>query len=100
MADSRIPITAEDVTDPAELERSRIRRARFDRNSTWFRAHAPQVFAKHRGKFLCVAGEELFVGATLKEVLALAASAHPDDDGRFVHYIPREKVARVYAHRR
>jgi hypothetical protein len=30
--------------------------------------------------------------------LALATAAHPEDDGRFVHYIPREKVARIYAH--
>jgi len=34
---------------------------------------------------------------TAVEALALATAAHPNDRGRFVHYVPREKVARIYA---
>ena len=54
--------------------------------------------SKHRGKCICVAGEELFVADTAAEALAQATAAHPDDKGRFVHYIPKEKVPRIYAH--
>jgi hypothetical protein len=33
-------------------------------------------------------------------VMALAQAAHPDDDGSFMQYIPREKLARIYANER
>ena len=46
---------------------------------------------------MCVAGEELFVADTPEEAIALAKAAHPEDDGSFVHYIPCEKLARIYA---
>jgi hypothetical protein len=49
---------------------------------------------------VCIAGEELFVAETPQEAVALAEAAHPEDDGRFVRYIPKEKMARIYAHRR
>jgi hypothetical protein len=55
------------------------------------------VYAHYRGKCICVAGEELFVADTPEEAHALATAAHPEDDGSFVLYIPREKVARIYA---
>jgi len=37
------------------------------------------------------------VADTPEEVLALAQAAHPEDDRFFLHHIPREKVARIYA---
>jgi hypothetical protein len=40
----------------------------------------------------------VFVADTPEEVLELATQAHPDDDGRFLRYIPREKLDRIYAH--
>jgi len=40
----------------------------------------------------------LFVADTAGEALAQATVAHPDDKGRFVRYIPKEKVPRIYAH--
>ncbi|HEV8711216.1 MAG TPA: hypothetical protein VGX03_00090 [Candidatus Binatia bacterium] len=52
---------------------------------------------RYRGKCICIAGEELFVADTPEEAIAQAAAAHPEDDGRFVRYIPREKLARIYA---
>lgn len=55
------------------------------------------MYAQHRGKYICIAGEELFVADTVKEAIALATTAHPDDDGWFTRFIPKEKVARVYA---
>ena len=75
-----------------------MQREQFDRNAAWVQAHASDIYSKHRGQCICIAGEELFVAATAKEALALATAAHPDDKGRFVHYIPKDKVARIYAY--
>lgn len=86
------------VDDPVELAEARSQREQFDRNWAWLKAHASEVYTTHRGKCICIAGEELFVAATAREAVDLAAAAHPNDEGRFVHYIPREKVPRIYAH--
>jgi hypothetical protein len=86
-----------EVTDPVELARARARRERFDRNWAWFEAHAAEVYAAHRGKCICIAGEELFVADTPDAVLALATAAHPQDDGRFTRIIPQERIARIHA---
>jgi len=64
MNNSAPRITIEEVTDPAELAASRIRQARFARNLAWFEKHAGEIGAKHRGKCICIAGEELFVADT------------------------------------
>ena len=96
----QVPVVLEEVTDPVELARARTQDERFERNWAWFQAHAPEVYAAHRGRCICIAGEELFVADTPKEVLALATAAHPEDDGRFTLYIPRERMARIYAHQR
>jgi hypothetical protein len=92
------PFVIEPVTDAEELARSRAQDDRFARNSRWLQKHVPEVYSAHRGKCICVAGEELFVADTPEEVLALARAAHPEDDGRLIRYIPKDKVARIYAH--
>ena len=97
MADQQVPVVMEEVTDPEEIAKARAQRERFDRNAAWLQAHATEVYTRHRGKCICIAGEELFVADTPEEVIAQAAAAHPEDDGRFVRYIPREKLARIYA---
>jgi len=96
----RQAIVMEEVTDPVELAKARAQRERFDRNAAWLQAHPAEVYERHRGRCICVAGEELFVADTPDEALALATAAHPDDDGSFVQYIPRERFARIYANRR
>jgi hypothetical protein len=97
MTNQHIQMIIEEAIDPEELAAMQTRRARFDRNAAWLQAHAAEVYTQYRGKCICVAGEELFVAETPEEVLALARAAHPDDDGFFLHYIPREKIARIYA---
>ena len=92
-------IVMEEVTDPEELAKARALDERFDRNFAWLQAHAADIYTRYRGKCICIAGEELFVADTPKEVLAQARAAHPEDDGFFIHYIPREKMARIYANR-
>jgi hypothetical protein len=88
------------ITDPVELARARAQDERFARNWAWFEAHAQEIYANYRGKCLCIAGEELFAADTPEEALARAIPAHPEDDGRFTRYIPKERAARIYANQR
>jgi hypothetical protein len=92
------PLVMYEVTDPEELAKADAQSERFRRNSDWLQAHVPQVYAQHRGKCICVAGQELFVADTAPEVIALAKKAHPDDDGFLLRYIPKVKMDRIYAH--
>jgi len=94
----QVPVVMEEVTDPEELAKARARREQFDRNWAWFEAHAAEVYVAHRGKCICIAGQELFVAETPREVLAQARSAYPDDEGRFTCFIPRKRTFRIYAH--
>jgi hypothetical protein len=98
MLNQQNPIVMEEVNDPQVIDETRARRERFDRNSAWLQTHANEVYRRHRGKCICIAGEELFVGDTPEEVLALARAAHPEEDGSIlIRYIPRQKMARIYA---
>jgi hypothetical protein len=100
MTRERPPIIVEEITNPEELARTREQWERSDRNAAWFQAHAAEIYRRYRGKCICIAGGELFVADTPQEVLALSKAAHPEDDGYLVHYIPREKAARIYADQR
>jgi hypothetical protein len=81
-----------------ENAKARAQLERFDRNYAWLEAHAAEIFS-HRGRYICVAGQQLFVGDDILEVLARAKAAHPEDDGPFFQYVPKERAARIYAHR-
>ena len=97
MTDKPPTVVVQEVTDPQELAEARARRARFDRNETWLQAHAAEIYSRHRGRYICIAGKELFVADTPDAADASGKCAHPEDDGRFVRYIPKEKLPRVYA---
>lgn len=73
----------EEVTDSSVLYDARLRRARFDRNYTWFQAHVANIYAQHRGKCICVAGEMLFVADTPQAAINQGRMAHPDDSDWF-----------------
>lgn len=100
MPNPEYSMTMEEVTDPEELAKSQAWRASADRNAMWLQAHAAEVYPRFRGKFVCIAGEELFVADSPTEVLQLARSAHPEDEGFFLRYIPRDRIARIYADQR
>ena len=85
---------------PKELAEALDRRQRFDRNLAWLEAHGQEIYNQHRGKCICVAGGELFVGDTPQQVIALAKAAHPEDDGRLVHYLSPIQGPRIYANQR
>ena len=98
MGNTQVPLVMEEITEPDELAKARAQRERFDRNSAWLQAYATEVYRDYRGKCICVAGKELFVADTPEQALTLATAAHPEDDGSFLRYIPREKIDRIYAH--
>jgi hypothetical protein len=83
------------VTDPGELAKIRTRQERARRNDAYWNAHAFELFAHEKGKYVCVAGEQFFVADTATNAEALAIAAHPDDDGRIVMHIPNEKMLRI-----
>jgi len=87
-----------EVADPQELAEARKQREQFDRNSEWLKQHIADVYAPaNRGKIVCIAGGEAFFGDNVKEVVARATAAHPDDKGWFTRYIPLQKMAMIYA---
>ncbi len=89
------PVVMEVVTDPAEIAASNSEREQCERNWDWLEAHASEVYS-HRGKYICIAGQELFVGDTVEDVLGRARAAHPEDKGLFTRYIPKERGPRIY----
>src|ERR1051326_1399951 len=96
MNERQNPIILEEETDPQVIAQAKLRHERFKRNLAWLDAHASEVY-QHRGKIICIAGQELFVGDSVEEVVSRAKSVHPDDDGRFTRIIPKERGARIYA---
>ena len=68
MVDKPSPIVMEEVTDSEELAKARAQRERFDRNSAWLQAHIAEIYARYRGKCICILGEELFVADTPKRL--------------------------------
>lgn len=98
MPQHKCPFIISEITDPAVLAEADVRAERFLRNYAWLQEHASEVF-RHRGKIVCIAGQELFVGDTVEDVLARARAAHPDYDGRFTRIIPKERGPRIHANR-
>jgi hypothetical protein len=92
------PLVIEFVTDPVELAKARAQDERFKRNWDWFTDRATEFYRAHRGKYLCISGQQLFVGDTPTEAVVKSRAAHPDDDGRFTRYIPLKRTVRIYAH--
>ena len=94
------PLMMVEDADLPETGKIQAQRQRFRKNSAWLQGHVAHVYAQHRGKHICVAGEELFVADTAPEAVALARQAHPEDDGLLLRYVPRERLERIYAHSR
>ena len=93
-------VIIDEQPSPDELAAIHARSARYERNMTWFQAHLDEIRARHLGKCLCIAGEELFVADTPQEAIALARAAHPADDGRITQYLSPVKGPRIYANQR
>jgi hypothetical protein len=100
--DSQRPvIEVFEITDPQELEQARLQRTQYDRNSQWLQEHFEEIYTPAtRGKFICISGQEAFIGDTNEDVVARATAAHPDDKGYFTRYVPRQKMTWIYAIKR
>jgi len=70
---------------------------RYERNLAWFLPRLAEIHAQHQGKWICVAGQELFVADTMEEASALAEAAHPEDDGRLLRLLCPVRGSRIYA---
>jgi len=97
MEENRIVVEFEDLDSPEEAAAAREQGEQFDRNSTWLQSHILEIGGNCRGKCICIAGQQLFVGDTAREAISQATAAHPEDRGWFTRYIPRERVVRIYA---
>jgi hypothetical protein len=93
-------LTIEEVTDPAEIARSRAVDEQFQRNSDWLQSHWPELLPQARGKHLAIAGQEAFIAETPDEAWVWVRATHPEDQGAFVRYVRPEPGPRIYAHRR
>ena len=100
MSLEKLKVVMEEVTDPAELAQAQAQRERFDRNWDWFKARATDIYERFRGQCVVIAGEETFAAGEPEEAWALAKASYPEDDGSFIIYVPREKVARIYGYQR
>ncbi len=90
-------IMTEETLSAEEAAAAQKQQEQFDRNSDWLEAHVPEIYSRYRGKCICIAGQEVFVSDSVEEAVAKAKAAHPEDQGWFTRYIPKEKVARIYA---
>src|SRR5262249_2551608 len=87
-------------TEPSPEERATAlaEQEEFRRNVAWFGSHAREIRDAHAGKFICVAGQELFVGEDPAEVYARARAAHPHPGGGFLtKRISTHRGPKVYA---
>ena len=69
------PLKMSEVVDPDEVQKARTRRKRSACNLAWLRAHAGEVYTRHRGRHICIAGGELFAAQTAAEALRMARSS-------------------------
>lgn len=83
-------IVITEVTDPIEIAKAREQREKFERNLAWLEANATEVYS-HRGKYICIAGQEIFVGDSVQEIIKEAKTKHPDDNGLFTRIVPKER---------
>lgn len=60
----------------------------------WLSAHAQGIEAQHKGKFIAIVNQRLFVGANWEEVQAKAKAAFPDREP-IVEYVPWKRQVQV-----
>lgn len=93
-------ITTPTITDE-ERARNIASAEQFQLNLAWWNTHVEEIRAAHTGKFVCVAGQELFVGDDPIEVVARAKAAHPNPGyGYFSLYLSPNRGPKIHAHQR
>lgn len=88
----------EPPTTPDERARALAAADEFRKNIEWFGARAKEIRDAHTGKFICVLGQELFVGDDPVEVVARAKAAHPGHPGgSFSMRLSTHRGPKIYA---
>jgi hypothetical protein len=91
-----LTITEEDAT-PEERAHNLARFVEFQKNVDWFGAHATELRNAHPGLFVCILGQEAFVGDDPIEVVARAKAAHPaSPGGSFTIRFSRHQGPKIY----
>lgn len=86
---------------PEERARALDDAARYRKNLRRYEQLAPEIGEHHRGKFICIAGEELLVGDDPLELHARARAAHPEDaEAFFSKFVPTHRGPKIYANQR
>ena len=91
-----------EIPEISEEERAAgiVANAEFKKNVAWWNAHFEELSSLHAGKFVCVAGQELFAGDDPREVTARAKAAHPNPgDGFLCFRISTHRGPMIHAHR-
>lgn len=84
---------------PAEHAAAVARRVTYLANGEWAARHAADIGHTCAGRFVCIAGGELFVADTPAEAHALANTAHPDEVGAtYSMRVPDQQRPKIYAH--
>ncbi len=60
----------------------------------WLSAHASEIEAQYKGKFIAVVNQQLFVGESWEEAQAKAQAAFPDREP-IVEHIPWKRQVQV-----
>jgi hypothetical protein len=95
------PPILEDEGTAQERARVLAEEEEFRKNLDWFSSNARRLRDEHSGKFICVAGQELFVGEDSVEVFNRARAAHPDlIGGFFSKRLSKHRGPKIYANRR
>jgi hypothetical protein len=89
----------EEVTDSEAIERNRRQHEQFRRNSDWLQAHWNDVLPAAYGKFVAVAGQEVFVAESIQQAWEWVETVHPDDKGAWVRYVRPPGGPRIYTTR-
>ena len=91
MEENRMVIEFENSDTPEEVAAARKQREQSDQNSAWLQAHIPEIDEKYRGKVICIAGQELFVGETTRRSHRAGNRCSPGGQ-RLVHAVhPQRK---------
>jgi hypothetical protein len=93
-------LVMEEVTDPAEIARSKEQHERAMRNLDWLSGHWDQLLPQAYGKFVAIAAQEAFIADTPGEAWQLAKTAHPEDNGAISQYVKPPGGPRIYANSR
>ncbi len=84
------PVTLEFDEAPAVNALDLAHERRLKKNLDWLNARWDDLLPRTRGKFVAVAGQEVFIADTYQEAMDLARAAHPDDDAAWGQRVPEE----------